>query len=269
MTKMEGFLGKVRHWIKPWMAGSEPMEIRRGILEDVGTRIVAVGGGKRVFPFNRVTVHLRADDPEERVALEAVVSEGWDLARDIPERLSELDARAPSDLEVTARIEEGADAESEFGERRFRVTYERAESVAAPTPETTAAPAGAVRPTLELTVLQGTATQKVFSSTADRVYIGRLREVLDPEGRVKRRNDVAFLDEGEINQTVSREHARILWDGETRSFWLRAEQKGTRVFRDSRTIEVSPQDRRGVRLQPGDEVYVGRACLKVGVRAEG
>jgi hypothetical protein len=268
MTKMEGFLGKVRHWIKPWMAGAEPMEIRRAILEDVGSRIVAVGGGKRVFPFNRVTVHLRADDSEERAAMEAVVREGWDLERDIPERLRELDARVPPDLEVLARIEEGSPANTEFGDRRFRVTYERTESAGATVTEV-GSPAGAARPTLELTVVQGTATQRVYTSTADRVYIGRLREVLDPEGRVKRRNDVAFLDEGEINQTVSREHARILWDQEARSFWLRAEQKGTRVFRDGRTLEVSPQDRRGVRLQPGDEVYVGRASLKVGVRAEG
>jgi len=31
-------------------------------------------------------------------------------------------------------------------------------------------------------------------------------------------------------------------------------------------IDVSSNDRRGVRLQPGDEIYLGRACVKVAMR---
>ena len=37
---------------------------------------------------------------------------------------------------------------------------------------------------------------------------------------------------------------------------------GTRVFRDGRPIEVPAGNRRGERLRPGDEIYLGRACLR-------
>jgi hypothetical protein len=37
---------------------------------------------------------------------------------------------------------------------------------------------------------------------------------------------------------------------------------GTRVLRDGRTIDVPSGDRRGERLRPGDEIYLGRVCLR-------
>lgn len=256
MANFEEVLGKLRQWIKPWETGTEPMEIRRAVLDDVESRIVAAGGGKRIFPFNRVRVQLLAGSPEEKAELEGIVREAWDLTTAIPERLRERDAKVPADLTVHVQVLE--QAETEPGDRRWRVACERVE------PE---APAETGRPELVLTVLKGAATQKVYNLTSDRIYLGRLEEVLDHDGRVKRRNDVAFLDTGEVNQTVSREHARITWNRDTRDFWLRAEQKsGTRVVREGRTLDVNPQDRQGVRLRPGDEIYLGRACVKVGVQ---
>jgi len=93
--------------------------------------------------------------------------------------------------------------------------------------------------------------------------------VVDDEGRVRRRNDVAFLDESDIGVTVSREQARLVWDDEITAYRVRAEPgaSATRILRDGRTIDVSPQDRRGVKLLSGDEIYLGRACVKVGMRA--
>ena len=37
---------------------------------------------------------------------------------------------------------------------------------------------------------------------------------------------------------------------------------GTRVFRDGRSIEVPSGNRRGEKLRAGDEIYLGRACLR-------
>jgi hypothetical protein len=37
---------------------------------------------------------------------------------------------------------------------------------------------------------------------------------------------------------------------------------GTRVFRDGRSIEAPAGNRRGELLRPGDEIYLGRACLR-------
>src|SRR5262249_41362214 len=65
--------------------------------------------------------------------------------------------------------------------------------------------------------------------------------------------------------TVSREHARIAWDPESSAYWVRDEgsASGTLLFRAGRSIEVSRHDRRGVRLETGDEVYLGRAAVRV------
>jgi hypothetical protein len=261
---MEQVLGKLRDWLKPWMKGTTPIEIRRAILDDAAHRVVAVGDGERVFPFNHLRVHLLTHDEQERTELEAAVREGWHLKESLAERLRTLPAALPGGsvgLRVVVRFA-GLDetADPRFGERRFFVEYlrdERAERAAL-----------TVRPGLELTVLKGTATQRVYDLDAERVHLGRLHEVTDPHGRVRRRNDVVFLDEGEVSKTVSREHARIQWDEASAGFWLRCEQNGaaTHIFRSGRNIEVSSHDRRGVRLQAGDEILLGKACVKVGFR---
>lgn len=259
MENLGDILKKIRHWVRPWEMGTEPMEVRRAVLEEIEARVVAAGGGKRVFPYNRVRVHLLVGGADERAQLEAVVREGWNLEEEVRRRIRERGAEPPPGFSVEVAYTE--EAGPEFGGRHFHVAYERIEAEGP-------RPGEAGRPLLELTVMKGQATQQVYSLESDRIYLGRLQEVIDHEGRVRRRNDVAFLEEGEVNQTVSREQARITWDAETRGYWLRAEPgaSATRIFRDGRAIEVSRQDRRGVRLQAGDEVYLGRACLKVGLR---
>jgi len=256
---LDGLLDKLRHWVRPWVAGTEPVEIHRALLEDVEAQIVAAGGGRRVFPFDRVEVKLLAGSVEERSRLEGIAAAGWDLEREVKERLAARGARFPEGLTVAVLVTE--EAGPEFGGRRYALAFRR---VAA---EDAEPPARAGRPGLHLAVLKGKAAQDAYDLAADRVFLGRLEEVLDPAGRVKRRNDVAFLEEGEIEQTVSREHARIAWDAESRAFWLRDEgsASGTLLFRAGRSIEVSRHDRRGVRLESGDEIYLGRAALKVSI----
>lgn len=261
---MKDILGKIRDVLEPWRKGSSPLEIRRAILDDVESRVIAVGDGRRLLPFNHLRVHLLTPDPDDRQAMEAVVQEAWDLKGQIAERLRDRGCPVPAGLDVEVVFDEEPDPR--YAERRFFVEYGKREGEAA---SAEAAP-GAVRPTLELTVLKGTATQHVYELETPRIYLGRLQEVVDADGRVRRRNDVAFHEEGEINTTVSREHARIAWDDETGGFWLRAEQNasGTRIYRTGKTIDVSAHDRRGVRLQAGDEVHLGRACVKIGFRQD-
>ena len=255
---MTDLFTKMRGWLKPWTTGTSPLEIRRAVLDDAESRVVAVGEGKRIFPYNRLTVHLLAATGEERAVLEAAAREGWALEPEIAGRLRDRGCPVPPDLKVETVFHD--EPLPRFGDRRFFVEYAKSEA----SPK--AAEPG--RPLLELTVLKGDASQHVYELESPRVFLGRLEEVVASDGRVRRRNDVAFREEGEINTTVSREHARITWDDETAGYWLRAEQNasGTRIYRAGRTIEVSAHDRRGVRLQPGDEIYLGRACVKVGMR---
>jgi len=260
---MSNWMDKLRGLMKPWTTGTEPMELRRAVLDDVESRVVIAGSGKRVFPYNRLEVLLLADSPEQREALEAVAREAWDLKHEIADRLHDRGASAPPGLDVDVQVIE--QARPELGDRHWHVVYhrvERAEGADAAGPNR--------RPTLVLTITQGRAQQVVYTfDSHDRIMLGRLDEVLDEEGRVKRRNDVAFVEEGEVNRTVSREQARILWDLESGEYRLRTEPgaSGTRILREGRTIDVSAQDRRGVRLLAGDEVYLGKACLKVALRA--
>ncbi len=280
MGDPEGLIAQLRHWLKPWIAGSEPIEIRRAVLDQIAARVVPAGGGRNLFPYRRVRVDLFAANEEERAVLEALAHEAWDLPAEARARLLAAGARVPDDftVEVAVREREGA-AE---GEPRYRVAFERGEEKTAPAAAGAEVAAGAgaeapsapeppaARPVLVLTVQQGAAAQPVYLANAERVQIGRLAEVLDADGRVRRRNDVVFLEEGEVNQTVSREHARITWDAAEACYWLRDEGSayGTRIFRDGRPIEVSANDRRGVCIRHGDELYFGRARVKVALREE-
>lgn len=260
---MDELIGKMRAFLKPWMKGTSPLEIRRAVLDDAESRIVAVGEGKRIFPYNRLTVHLLATDPQERAALEAAARHGWDLEREIAARLQERGCPVPPGFKVDVAFDD--EPRPDLGERRFWIEYAETEP-----PPIAAVAAPQTRPTLELTVLKGNATQRVYELDEPRIFLGRLEEVVDADNRVRRRNQVAFREEGEINSTVSREHARITWDDASGGYWLRAEQNasGTRIIRAGKTIDVSAHDRRGVRLQAGDEIYLGRACVKVAMRTD-
>jgi len=262
---MADFLDKMRDLLKPYRRGTAPLEIRRAILDEVQSRIVTAGVGKRIFPYNRIRIHILADTEQEREELETIVHEAWDLKADIAERLRDHEAKAPADLDVEIAeitvIAAGDAPDPAFGDRRFRLDLQKAESVQA---------APLARPILDLTVLKGTASQHVYTFEGqDRINLGRLEEVFDAEERVRRRNDVIFLEEGDVSPTVSREQARLTWDDELKAYRLRAEPGAsvTRILRDGRTIDVSPQDRRGIKLQHGDEIYLGRACVKATLRA--
>ncbi|HVT58485.1 MAG TPA: FHA domain-containing protein [Thermoanaerobaculia bacterium] len=256
------FFDRLRQWGRPWTAGAEPLEIHRALLEDIEAQVVAVGGGRRLFPFDRVEVKLFAAAPEERTRLEAIAQAGWDLEREVRERLEARGARVPEGLSLT--VEVTGEGGPEFGGRRYALAFSAA-AAGAGAAERRPAQEAAARPLLRLAVVKGTATRDCYDFAAAHVYLGRLEEVLDAAGRVKRRNHVAFVEEGELNQTVSREHARIAWDPDSHSFWLRDEgsASGTLLFRAGRSFEVSRHDRRGVRLLSGDEIYLGRAAVRV------
>jgi hypothetical protein len=113
---------------------------------------------------------------------------------------------------------------------------------------------------------QGTANAPELTIDKARVHIGREVDVYR-NGGMHRRNDLAFVEDSEENRSVSREHAHIEHDsttGECRLFndrWYeRGSDCGTRIVRDGVSIEVH-RDTRGTRLEPGDEIHLGRAVV--------
>jgi pSer/pThr/pTyr-binding forkhead associated (FHA) protein len=112
-------------------------------------------------------------------------------------------------------------------------------------------------------LVKGKAASPEYTLERARTNIGRMPELTDADHRVVRRNDVVF-EEGadDANATVSRKHAHIRLEAGDYRLCDDGSEFGTRVFRDGRSIEVSPGDRRGEKLRPGDEIYLGRACLR-------
>ena len=104
--------------------------------------------------------------------------------------------------------------------------------------------------------------------TKDRVNIGRVVDVYRAEG-IARRNDLAFAAESEINRTVSREHAHVVYDKESGEYRLHNDRWYKRtggacnlwIVREGLSQEVH-RDARGTRLESGDEIHIGKAAVK-------
>jgi pSer/pThr/pTyr-binding forkhead associated (FHA) protein len=119
----------------------------------------------------------------------------------------------------------------------------------------------------KLVVTNGKANLPELVLDKTRTNIGRTTEICSAAGPL-RRNDLAFTEENPINQTVSREHAHIVFSqksGEYRIFNDRAYRGnancGLWIVRDGLSQPVH-RSSRGVLLRPGDEIHLGTAVLR-------
>lgn len=124
-------------------------------------------------------------------------------------------------------------------------------------------------PPVEIEIAAGQAEQPAYSFEFARIDLGRCMHVRDRRNQLVRTNHVVFADiDDAINRTVSRRHAHLHYVASERAFRVYDDgsEQGTAVARGGRTIAVPP-GARGVRLQPGDEILLGNARLKVRVGA--
>jgi len=243
---------KFRKWTEKAFGPAESDElllVHRGILDEVTSKIQTARRGKQIFPFNHVTVRLASPDEARRVLFDAAFGDERRLESDIRECLAGAGCEMPAGF--------GVDVETvENGPRNVEIHYENRTAGSAPAPKSRSA---------RLTVARGKAGRESFVLDKPRVNIGRLAELTDSRERVVRRNDIVFEDGAdEANATVSRGHAHIRLDAETHEYRIcdDASEYGTRIFRDGRSIEVPSGGKRGERLNSGDEIYLGRACLR-------
>ena len=224
---------------------NELLLVHRAILEEIESKVQIVARGRRVFPFARVVVTLVAAEAERRAMLQAAFGER--LAEDVREAMEGSACNLPRGFVVEVRT-------AEAGLRAFEIEY----GVEAAKPAGSA-PVAAGR----LVVVKGKADREQYSLERARTNIGRMPELTDADHRVVRRNDVVF-EEGadEANATVSRKHAHVRLDGADYRLCDDGSEFGTRVFREGRSIEIPSGDRRGEKLRAGDEIYLGRACLR-------
>ena len=239
---------------------SAPLEIVHAVLDRVEQEIVEGGRGQRLFPFNRITLHVVAGarEREARARMAAVVDGPPSLAERLRARLHAAGCKPPG---VTVVVAYASKAGKQWESPDYHVEFAREDSGTAPE----AAPADP--PRLKLTVVLGKAAQRAFVFAGGRIDMGRRSEVLDARQRVARTNHVAFDEEGpDANRSVSRRHAHVTYDESTREYRLQDDRSvhGTNILRNGRTIAV-PAGSRGVRLQAGDEILLGQARIKVGI----
>jgi hypothetical protein len=243
--------GKVKNWssrISGEPHSKELLEIRRDILEDVRDKIQPKGEGRNLFPYNSIEVRIAVEDPEEQEIWDTAFTEGDGLQHDIAGLLSEAGCPLPTGFSVNVNVTEEPGLAA--ATRPFAIDYSNRKREQPPS---------ATRPALKLTVVRGQADAPEYTFTAERVNIGRLREVVGEKDGLRRRNDVPFA---ETETTVSREHASIRYDPESGKFRLydSGSQRGTSVFREGRRLDAPRV--RGVQLQSGDEIHVGDARIK-------
>jgi hypothetical protein len=132
-------------------------------------------------------------------------------------------------------------------------------------------PAAAARRTARLIITEGKANVAEVALSKARTNIGRTVDVYRSEGLI-RRNDLAFMEDTEINRTVSREHAHIVYDKAAAEFrlfndrWYKRDPSGVsdcglRIVRDGLSQEVH-RTARGTKLESGDEIHFGKAVAR-------
>ncbi len=240
-----------QRWTERLFGAAESNELlltHRAILGEIETKIETLARGRRLFPFARVVVTMVSADANRRAMLETAFGER--LEADVREALEAAACEFPRDFSLEVRT-------TETGPNPFEIEY-------AVAPPKSAQPAQVESPkAARLVVVKGKTEHREYELSGHRVNIGRMAELTDSEHRVIRRNTIVF-EEGadEASSTVSRKHAHIRFeDGEYRLCDDESEF-GTRVFRDGRPIEVPAGNRRGEKLRSGDEIYLGRACLR-------
>jgi hypothetical protein len=232
-------------------ATAPPLELLQATLDQLERKVQSSGRGIRSFPYNRVIVHI-AQPAADRNAIDTVFA---DLPARLRERLAELRCELPADFEASAAYEEATDTAQPV----LWIECSNTADAVAPLAATDELP------TLRLLVIAGQCEQPDYTFQQRAIAIGRGATPTDTSGRM-RHNQIAFLEVRDgTTETVARAHARLEFDDELRAYVLFNESSTNPTFirRDGRNLRVAPRDPRGVRVQPGDELQLGRALLRI------
>ena len=232
------------NWLKKILADqsdAEPIVVANHLCRALEDRLQVIQGGRKIFPFNRLVIHLRCATPEEEKIFRAAFGDRQ-LQRHLREFLQRHEVATWRDLEVT--IETTIAPLDAPANDRFEIRYLQEEKTL---------------PDAALIVTRGTA-EPARCPLGQLTRIGRTEEVLDRHGRLVRRNDLVFADQqDEVNLSVGRIQARVEYDPAWACFVLFDENSrhGSAVERGGRMMTATQQ--RGIPLQHGDLLHLGRA----------
>lgn len=226
-------------------ADLEPLVLAENICRQVEEKIQVVHKGRKIFPFNSLTVQFYSPDAERQELLRAAFVERNDLQTSLREFLERQEV--PDAGRVRVRVEIISDTEPPWADKCFNIIYHKKETNADQPPPAT------------LTVLKGRTARPQYTLKLKN-KIGRTEEVLDRFGKLVRRNDIIFEDNGDdVTSSVSRIQSRIEYDADKDAYILFDDnsKQGTSIERDGRVLEVSGL--RGIALRNGDVIYFGMA----------
>jgi hypothetical protein len=235
-------------------ADATPLELLHATLDELEAKIQPAGRGRRIFPYDRLVVRV-AQSSADPAALRAVFEQ---LEPRLRERLQELRCEAPEQLDVELEL---LDAPPDPGQQVITIECSASERE----PAAGGAVVSAGCPTLRIVVVKGRCAEEEYVFEEPVIAIGRTTEPTDVFGQV-RYNHVAFLEERDgVNETVGRAHARLQLDPDSGHYHLFNESSSnpTSIVRAGKMIRVPPRDPRGVRVQSGDQLQLGRAVLRL------
>ncbi len=236
----------------------EPLELRRDLLDAVER---AAEPHKKHFTFNRLLIHILAENEQVRLLYESALDGPGEPFREaVLRRLADARIAVHGSLNVSWKFHRTLPQRlvDQFKGRAIYVELHRRKA------STTAT----------LTVMQGKAKRNQYTIKSGRtVTLGRLAEVIDNKGRLVRRNTIAFQDyederlseaQEQIHRTISRAHASIRYDEADAVFRLYDDQStwGTSVVREDYEMPIQVKKQHPVPLQDGDLIYVGKACVR-------
>jgi hypothetical protein len=227
----------------------ELAEIRHAVLDEIRGKCCRAGAAK-VFPYDLIRISMRGLE-ESRAAVFSGRFFRKYLEQEIQSALHADGTRFPEQLRVEVEAAAGL-PQSDERWMAVEVSSQKLNPIASPN--------------ARLVVCAGSANLSELRLDRPRINIGREVDVYREKG-LHRRNDLAFVEDNDINRSVSREHAHIQYDrdtGEHRLFndrWYeRGAECGTWIVRDGMSHEVH-RDARGAKLEPGDEIHFGRAVV--------
>ena len=233
-----------------------PLELLHTVLAQLERKVQPAGRGRRLFPYDRVIIRIAQPDADP-VAVEAVFG---DIAARLHDRLAEMKCDAPERIDVSLSFVDptGSPPPPLVGVECFSEPRPRL-------PPST----GNRPPAVSVSIVKGQCAEGEYVFTEPVIAIGRTPEPTDAFGQV-RYNHVAFLETRDgVNETVGRAHARLQFDEPSGRYYLFNEGSSnpTSIIRGGRSIRVAPRDPRGVRVQSGDQVQLGRAVLRVTIQS--
>jgi FHA domain len=228
----------------------ELAEIRLAVLDEVREKSYR-SGGKKVFPYDLLRVELRGVEDSRCAVFGGVFFRKY-LEGEVRRALAGAGCRYPESLRVAVDVTPGLPLPGESWLHVEPGLVERPDAAAQ---------------TARLLVREGAANVPEIRLDKARTNIGRAVDVFRAEG-LFRRNDLAFAQDTDVNRSVSREHAHIVFDKASREYrlfndrWypLGSHDCGTWIVRDGMSQEVH-RNSRGTKLESGDEIHFGQAVV--------